>query len=59
MQQISTSQAVNRYHLINWDRPTGPLKPKVVELTSIEAHQLNYSMALNGQTTRYIRIDNV
>jgi hypothetical protein len=48
---------MNNYILIDWNKPAGPLKAKPVKLTLKEAHQLNYAMALNGQTTRYIKVE--
>jgi len=50
---------IHQYHMINWNKPAPVLPYKDHYLTSYEAGKLNYAMALNGQTTRYVRVDNV
>tara|TARA_R110000824_G_scaffold20817_10_gene78031 strand:+ start:1474 stop:1650 length:177 start_codon:yes stop_codon:yes gene_type:complete len=56
---IDTDPTFYSYQLIDYGKPYSEWKPiKIAKLTSGEAHQLNYALALNGTTKRYIKNDN-
>jgi len=54
--ELTPKNKLQKYHLINYDKPSFPFKAKLVPLTEKEAHTLNQAFALNRTTKRYIKV---